>query len=85
MFLDDCEILFDTKLIKLNNFLMIINSVNYNIQLRMELSDNKFPFFDGLAAKTSKKFWMNIAQNQLILNPVFSNHPKPWLKNTTFC
>ena len=46
---------------------MIINSVNYNIQLRMELSDNKFPFFDGLAAKTSKKFWMNIAQNQSIL------------------
>ena len=43
-FLDDCEILLNTDLIKPDGPLAILISVNRDIQFSMELSDNKLPF-----------------------------------------
>ena len=40
-FLDECEILLNTDLIKLDELLRIHNSVNNDIQFSMELIENK--------------------------------------------
>ena len=40
-FLDDCEILLNKDLIKPDDLLTILNSVNNDIQFSMELNDNK--------------------------------------------
>ena len=55
-FLDDCEILLKTDLIKLGDLLAILNSVNNDIQFSMELNDSKLPFLDILIIKSGKKF-----------------------------
>ena len=54
-FLDDCEILSNTDLIKPDDLLTILNSINNDIQFSVELSDNKLPFLDILITKSSKK------------------------------
>ena len=55
-FLDDCEILLKTDLIKLDDLLTILDFVDNDIQLSMELNDNKLPFLDILITKSGKKF-----------------------------
>ena len=55
-FLDDCEILLKTDLIKPDDLLTILNSVNNDIQFSMELNDSKLPFLDILITKSGKKF-----------------------------
>ena len=52
-FLDDCEIFLNTDLIKPDDLLTILNSVNNDIQFSMELNDNKIPFLDILIPKSS--------------------------------
>ena len=47
-FLDDCEILLKTDLIKWDDLLTILDFVDNDIQLSMELNDNKLPFLDFL-------------------------------------
>ena len=58
-FLDDCQILLKTDLIKPDDLLTILNSVNNDIQFSIELND-KLPFLDILRTKSRKKIWMNI-------------------------
>ena len=43
-FLDDCEILLNTKLIKPNDILTILNQVNPNLQFTMERNNTNLPF-----------------------------------------
>ena len=59
-FLDDCEVLLKTDLIKPDDLLTILDSVNNDIQFSMELNDNKLLFLDILITKSGKKVWMNI-------------------------
>ena len=54
-FLDDCEILLKTDLIKPDDLLTILNLVNSDIQFSTELNDNKLPFLDILITKSGKK------------------------------
>ena len=54
-FLDDWEILLKTDLIKPDDLLTILNSVNSDIQFSTELNDNKLPFLDILITKSGKK------------------------------
>ena len=54
-FLDGCEIYLKTDLIKPNDLLKILNSVNNDIQFSMELNDSKLPFLDILITKSGKK------------------------------
>ena len=87
-FSDDCQILLKTNLIKLDDLLIILNSINNNIQFSMELNDNKVPFLDILITKSGKKIWMNIYSKPTDSKPYvsyLSNHPKPCLKNIPFC
>ena len=87
-FLDDCEILLKTDLIKPDDLLTILNSVNNDIQFSMELNDNKLPFLDILITKSGKKIWMNIYSKPTDSKryvSYLSNHPKPCRKNIPFC
>ena len=54
-FLDDCETLLNTGLIKPDDLLTILNYVNNDIQFSMELNDNKLPFLDILITSQVKK------------------------------
>ena len=86
-FLDDCQILLKTDLIKLDDLLTILNSVNNDIQFSMELNDNKLPFLDILITKSGKK---NLGEHSKPTDSkhyvsYLSNHPNPCLKNIPFC
>ena len=54
-FLDDCEILLKIDLIKPDDLLIILNSVNNDTQYSMELNGNRLPFLDILITKSCKK------------------------------
>ena len=87
-FLDDCEILLNTDLIKPDDLSTILNFVNNDIQFSMELNDNKLPFLDILTTISGKKIWMNIYSKPTDSKRYVSyicNHPKPCLKNIPFC
>ena len=51
-FLDDREILLNTKLIKPNDLLTILNQVNPNLQFTMERSTTNLPLLDIMINKT---------------------------------
>ena len=59
-FLDDCETLLKTDVIKPDDQLTILNSATIDIQFSMELNGNELPFLDILITKSGKKIWMNI-------------------------
>ena len=59
-FLDDCETLLNTKLIKPNDLLTILGQVNPNLQFTMERSTTNLPFLDIMINKTGTKIWMVI-------------------------
>ena len=87
-FLNDCEILLKTDLIKPDDLLTILNSVNNNIQFSMELNDNKLSFLDIFKTKPGNKIWMNIyakPADPKRYASYLSNHPKSCLKNIPFC
>ena len=56
LFLDDSEILLNTKLIKPNNLLTIIIQVNSKLQFTIERSTTNLPFLDITINKTGTKF-----------------------------
>ena len=70
-FLDDCEIFLKTDLIKLDDLLTILNSVDNDIQFSMELTDNELHFLDILITKSGKIFGSTFFQNQPIQNASF--------------
>ena len=83
-FLDDCEILRNTKLIKPNDLLTILNQVNPNLQLTMDRSTTNLLFF---RYKTGTKIWMDIYNKPTDSKryvPFTSNHPRSCLRNFPF-
>ena len=60
LLLDDYEILLNIGLIKPDDLLTVLNSVNNDIQFSMELNDNKLVFLDIIITKSGKKFWMKV-------------------------
>ena len=58
-FLDDCEIFLNTKLIKPNDLLTILNQVNPNLQFTMESSTTNLPYLDVVMNKTETKILMD--------------------------
>ena len=50
----------DRDLIKWDDLLTIFDFANNDIELSMELNDNKLPFLDILITKSDKKIWINI-------------------------
>ena len=87
-FLDDCEILMNTKLIKPNDLLTILNQVNPNLQFTMERSTIYFPFLDIMINKTGTKIWMDIYNKPTDSKryvPFTSNHLQSCLRNAPFC
>ena len=87
-FLDDCKILLNIDLIKPDDLLTILNSVNNDIQFSMDLKDNKLPFLDILITKSGKIIWINIYSEPTDSKryvSYHSNHPKSCLKNIPFC
>ena len=85
---NDCEILLNTDLIKPDDLLTILNSVNNDIQFSMELNHNKLLFLDILITKSDKNVRMNIYSKPTDSKryvSYLSNHPKPCLKNIPFC
>ena len=45
-FLDDCQILLKVNLIKLDDFLSILNQINNNTEFPVEKSRTRLPFLD---------------------------------------
>ena len=87
-FLDDCEILLNTKLIKPNDLLTILNQVNPNLQFTMERSTTNLAFLDIMINKTGTKIWMDIYNRPTDSKryvPFTSNHPRSCLRNIPFC
>ena len=81
-FLDDCEILFNWILTKLDDLATILNSVNNDIHFSMELSENRLLFLDILITNSSKKLWRKIYSKPTVSKhyiSYLSNHPKPCL------
>ena len=73
-FLDDCEILLNTKLIKPNDLLTILNQLDPNLQFTMERNTTNLPYLDIMINKTGTKIWMDIY-----------NKPADCLRNIPFC
>ena len=85
-FLDDCEILLNTKL--MIDLLIILNQVNPNLQFTMERSTTNLPFLDIMINKTGTKIWMDIYNKPTDSKrfvPFTSNHPRSCLRNIPFC
>ena len=59
-FLDDCFIFLRLSLIKPNELLEVLNSINPAIQFTMETSDTQLPFLDIMINKEGKKVFMDI-------------------------
>ena len=79
-FLDDCEILLKTDLIKPDDLLTVLNSVNNDIQFSMELNDKKLLFLDILITKSGKR-----PTDSKRYVSYLSNHIEPCIKNIPFC
>ena len=78
-FLDDCEILLNTKLIESNDLLTNLNQVNPNLQFTMDRSATNLPFLDIMINKTRTKIWMDINNKPTDSKryvPFTSNHPR---------
>ena len=87
-FLDDCEILLSTKLIKPNDLLTILNQENPNLQFTKERSTTNLPFLDIMINKTGTKIWMDIynkpTDSKRYVHFTSSNHPRSCLRNISF-
>ena len=58
-FLDDCKMLLNIDLIKLDDLLTtILHSINNDIHFSLELCDSYYPFLDILIKKSGKQIWM---------------------------
>ena len=81
---DDCEILLNTDLIKPDDLLTIINSVNNDIQFSTELNDNKLPFLDILTAQ-KMKFSIKDFSSKSFLRIWSRLLTKAFMENFIFC
>ena len=81
-FLDVCEVLLNTYLVKPGDLLSILNSVNNDIKFSMELNEKKLPFLDIIITRSGKKIWMSIyskpTDSKHYVSYLF-NCPKPYL------
>ena len=87
-FLDHCEILLNTRLIKPNDLLKILNQVNPSLQFTMERSTTSLPFLDIMINETVTKIWMNIYKKPTDSERYVrfrSNHLRSCLRNIPFC
>ena len=87
-FLDDCEIFLNTKLIKPNDLLTILNQVNPNLQFTMQRSTTKIPFLDIMISKPGAKILMDIYNKPIDSKryvPFTSNQPRSCPRNIPFC
>ena len=87
-FSGDCEILLNTKLIKPNDLLTILNQVNPNLQFRMQRSSTNLPLLDIMINLTGRKIWMNIYSKPTDSKryvPFTPNHPRSCLRNIPLC
>ena len=57
--LDDGEILLNTKSIKPNDLLTVLNKVNPTLKFIMEWSTTNLPFLDIMISKTGTEIWMD--------------------------
>ena len=83
-FWDYCEILLNTKLIKPNTLLGILNQANLNLQFTMGRSTTNLPFLKIMITKTGTKTWMDIYNKPTVPKryvPFTSNHPWSCLRN----
>ena len=87
-FLDDHEILLNTRLIRPNGLLTILNQVNPKLQFTMERSPTNLLFLDTMINKTGTNIWMdkcNKATDSKRYLHFTSNHPRSGLRNIPFC
>ena len=59
-FLDNCQILLKSNLIKTDQLLSILNQINNNIQFILEKSQTRLSFLDLMISKTGAKIWVDI-------------------------
>ena len=73
-FIDDSEILLNTDLIKSEDLLTILNSVNNGTQFSMELNENKPPFFtfswENMVKKIDEQLFKTNQFNRLCFLPL---------------
>ena len=84
-FLDNCEILLNTKLIKPNDLITILNQLNPKLQFTMEKSTANLPFLKK--KKTGAEISMNIYNKPVDSKRYVlftSNHLQSYLKNMAF-
>ena len=87
-FFDDREILLNTKLIKSNDLLTILNQVNPNLQVAMKRITTNLPFLNIMINKTGTKIWMHIYNKPTDSKRYVSftsNHQQSYLRNISFC
>ena len=86
-FLDDCEILLDKQKINPEEFQVILNSINSNIQYTMDHSKAEIPFLDILMKKDKTGIWMDLYHKPTDTRryvPFSSNHPNHCKRNLPF-
>ena len=85
-YLDDCDIPLDKKLIKPDELLQVLNSINQHIQFTMEYSEKEIPFLDVMI-KRDDGIWMDLyhkpTDTQMYV-PFNSNHPPHCKRNIPF-
>ena len=59
-FLNDCHTPLDKNMIKLEELLETLYSVNEAIQFTMEISDKEIPFLDILIKQDNSGIWMDL-------------------------
>ena len=85
-FLDDCEILLDKSVVKPEELLEVLNSINVYIKFTMDYSDTEIPFLDILIKRDSN-IWMDLYHKPTDTQryvPFNSNHPPHCKRNIPF-
>ena len=85
-FLDDCEILLDKSIVKPEELLEVLNSINFHIKFTMDYSDTEIPFLDILIKRDSN-IWMDLYHKPTDTQryvPFNSNHPPHCKRNIPF-
>ena len=86
-FLNDSEILMNTRLIKPNDLLTILHQVNPKLQFTMERSTTNLAFLDITINKIRTKTWIDICNkpnDSKRYVPFTSNHPRSCHRSIPF-
>ncbi|CAI9724120.1 Hypothetical predicted protein [Octopus vulgaris] len=87
-YLDDCFILWDKSIEKLEEFKILLNGINDNIQFTMDHNEEELPFLDVLIKKAGNKIDTDIyykSTNSKQYLPFDSCHPRHTRINVPFC